>query len=75
MKKHKTAALLLPSLITSICVISGVHIDAQDDRVKNVGALTACTIERIVGESVAAPPEPAVVAGARRVVGMERRIQ
>ena len=75
MKKHKMAVLLFASLITSICVVSGVHLDAQDDRVKNNGALTAHTIEQITSESVAAPPEPVAVIGARRVVGMERRIQ
>lgn len=75
MKKHKTTALLFPSLITSICVVSEVHLDAQDDHVKNDGALTARTIERIAGEAVVTSPEPAVVVGARRVVGLEQRIQ
>ena len=75
MKKHKTTALLFPSLITSICVVSRVHLDAQDDRVKNDDALTARTIERIASEAAVAPPEPVAITGARRVVGMERRIQ
>ena len=75
MKKHKTVALLFPSLITNICVVSRVHLDAQDDHVKNDGALTAHTIERIAGEAAAAPPEPVAVVGARRVVFMERRMQ
>ena len=75
MKKHKMAALIFPSLITSICVVSGVHLDAQDDRVKNNGALTARTIKRIASEVVAAPPESVAATRARRVVGMERRIQ
>ena len=74
MKKHKTTILLFASLITSICVVSRVHLDAQDDRVKNNGALTARTIERITGESAAAPPEPVAVTGVRRVAGMEGRI-
>lgn len=75
MKKHKTAALLFPSLITNICVVSGVRIAAQDEGIKNDGALTTCTIERIISESTAAPTEPFVVAGIRRVVGVEKRIQ
>ena len=75
MKKHKTAALLFPSLITSIYVVSGVHIDAKDEHVKNYGALTARTIERIAGEVTGAPPKPATVAGVRRVIGLEYRIQ
>ena len=71
MKKHKTAVLLFPSLITSICVVSGVHLDAQDDRVKNDGVFTARTIEWITGEAAAAPPELAVVVGTRIVIGLE----
>lgn len=63
MKKHKTAVLLLPSLITSICVVSGVRITAQDERIKNDGALTACTIKRIVGKSATTLTEPVVVVG------------
>ena len=70
MKNHKAAALLFPSLITSICVVSGVCLNAKDEHVKNNGALIACTIECITGVVSGAPPEPAVVAGARRVVGL-----
>ena len=31
MKNHKVVALLFLSLITSICVVSGVHLDAKDE--------------------------------------------
>ncbi|KAK9222171.1 hypothetical protein WN944_010603 [Citrus x changshan-huyou] len=75
MKNHKATTLLFPSLITSICVVSGVHLDAKDEHVKNDGALTARTIERITGEVAGAPSEPVVVTGARRVIGLEQRIQ
>ena len=34
-KNHKNAALLFPSLITSICIVSGVRLDAKDKHVKN----------------------------------------
>ena len=64
-KNHKTAALLFPSLITSICVVSGVHLDARDDHIKNDGAFTARTIERVAGENVGTTTEPAAVTGAR----------
>ena len=59
MKNHKAVALLFPSLITSICVVSGVRLDAKDEHIKNNGALTVGTIERIAGEVAGAPPEPA----------------
>lgn len=75
MKKHKTAALLFPSLITSICVVSGVRITAQDERIKNNSAFTTRTIKRIIGESTATPTESVVVAGTKRVVKAEMRIQ
>ena len=74
-KTHRTAALLFPSLITSICVVSGVRLDARDDHVKNDGAFTAHTIERVAGESAATTTEPAVVIGARRAIGLEQTIQ
>ena len=45
MKNHKADALLFPSLITRICVVSGVPLDAKDEHVKNDGALTAHTIK------------------------------
>ena len=50
-KTHRTAALLFPSLVTSICIVSGVRLDARDDHVKNDGAFTARTIERVAGET------------------------
>lgn len=75
MKKHKTAALLFPSLITSICLVSWVSLTNQDERIKNEWGFIARTIERIAGESAAAPPEPIAVVGARRVIGVERRLQ
>ena len=75
MKKHKTAALLFPSLITSICLVSWVGPTNQDERIKNEEGFTAQTIERIAGESAVAPPEPFVVVGARRVIRVERRLQ
>ena len=52
-----------------------VHLDAKDEHVKNDGALTARTIERIVGEVTGAPSEPATVTGARSIIGLEQRIQ
>ena len=75
MKNHKAAVLLFPSLITSICVVSGVRLGAKDEHAKNDGALTACTIERITGEVARAPSEPATVTGAKRAIGLEQRIQ
>ena len=75
MKKHKTIVLLFPSLITSICVVLRVHLDAKDEHVKNDGVLTTRTIERIAGEVAGALPEPTAVVGARRIVGLEQRIQ
>ena len=37
-KTHRTAALLFPSLVTIICVVSGVRLEASDEYVKNDGA-------------------------------------
>ena len=74
-KTHRTAALLFPSLITSLCVVSGVRLDARDDHVQNDGAFTAHTIERVAGESVGTTTEPAVVIGARRPIGLEQTFQ
>ena len=74
-KKPKVAALLFPSLITSICVVSGVRLDANDEHVKNDGALTTCTIERIAGESAGVTIEPTLVIGARRAISLEQTIQ
>ena len=65
-KNHKTAALLFPLLITSICVVSGVRLDARDDHIKNDSAFTARTIKRVAGESDRTTTEPATVTGARR---------
>lgn len=53
MKKHKTTALLFPFLISSLCLVSRVRVTAQDEHIKNAGALNARTIERITGETVA----------------------
>lgn len=76
MKKQKMAALLFPSLITSIYVVSEVTISAKEEKIKNKGALIARTVERIAGEIVAAVPlEPVVVARAKKVTGIERRLQ
>lgn len=55
--------------------MSGVRTTTQDERIKNEGGLTARTIERITSESTAALSEPAVVAGARRFIGVEKRLQ
>ena len=41
---HKAATFLFPSLITIICVVSGVRLNVKDEHVKNDGALTARTI-------------------------------
>ncbi|KAH9723603.1 hypothetical protein KPL70_007177 [Citrus sinensis] len=49
-KNHKTVALLFASLITSIYVVSGVRLDARDDHVKNDGAFTTRTIERVAAQ-------------------------
>lgn len=49
-KEEKSTALLFPSLITGIYKASGVQFEASDERVKNKGAITARTVERIVVE-------------------------
>ena len=67
--------MLFPSLIPSICVVSSVRLDARDEHVKNDGAFTARTIERVAGESAGTTMEPAVVIGARRAIGLEQIIQ
>ncbi|KAH9780071.1 RNA-directed DNA polymerase [Citrus sinensis] len=59
----------------SICVVLGVRLDARDEHVKNDGAFTARTIERVAGKSAGITTEPAVVTGARRVIGLEQTIQ
>ncbi|KAH9792490.1 hypothetical protein KPL71_004147 [Citrus sinensis] len=74
-KTHRTAVMLFPSLITSICVVFGVRLDARDDYIRNDGAFTARTIERVAGESAGTTTEPAVVTGARRAIGLEQTIQ
>ena len=74
-KNHKVTSLLFPSLIISICVVSGVLLDAKDEHVKNDGALTARTIKRIASESAGTTTEPAAVTGERRAIGLEQTIQ
>ena len=64
-KKHKAATLLFPSLITSICVVSNVRLEAKDEHVKNDDVLTVRTIERIASESAGVTTEPAAVTGVR----------
>ena len=73
-KNQKAAALLFPSLITSICVVSAVRLDAKDEHVKNDRALIARTTERIAGEAAGTPSEPIIVTGARRAIRLEQRI-
>ena len=70
-KTHRTAALLFHSLVTSICVVSGVRLDARDDHVKNDSAFTAQTIERVTGENTGTTTEPVAVTGARRTIDLE----
>ena len=74
-KNHKTATLLFPSVITSICVVSGIRLGARDDYVKNDGAFTARTLERVAGESAGTTTEPVAVTRARRDIGLEQTIQ
>ena len=52
-----------------------MSINVEDERIKNEGALNTQTIERIVGEFIVATPEPTTVAGTRRVIGVEMRLQ
>ena len=54
MKQHKIATLLFPSLITSLCLVSGVWSTVQDKHIKNAGALNARTIKKIIRETTAA---------------------
>ena len=74
MKNHKVAALLFLSL-TSICVVLGVRLDANDEHVKNDGALTVRTIERIASEIARVTTEPTAVTGPRRAIGLKQIIQ
>ena len=67
--------MLFPSLVTSICVVSGVRLEASDKYVKNDGAFTARTIERVAGESAGTTTEPAAVTRARQTLGLEQTIQ
>ena len=53
MKKQKSVALQSPSLITGICEASGVQFEDSDEQIKNEGAITVRTIERIAEESTA----------------------
>ncbi|KAH9793304.1 Ribonuclease H [Citrus sinensis] len=73
--QERTAALLFSSPITSICVVSGVRLDARDDHIRNDSAFTARTIERVAGKSAGTTTELAVVTGARRAIGLEQIIQ
>lgn len=76
MKKQKTAALLFTSLITTICVVSGVKISAKNEKIKNERALMARTVERITGEIVtAAIVEYIVVTRTGKVTCIERKLQ
>lgn len=54
---------------------SRVRTTAQDECIMNKGVLTARTIKRITSESATTPPELVVVAGSRRVIGVERKLQ
>ena len=54
MKQHKTTALLFPSLITSLCLVSRVQSAVRDEQIKNAGAVNARTVERIAGDTAAA---------------------
>ncbi|KAH9770018.1 hypothetical protein KPL71_012225 [Citrus sinensis] len=65
-KTRRTAALLFPSLVTSICVVSDVRLDSRDEHVKNDGAFTTRTIERVAEASAeaTATEEPAEDAAA-----------
>ena len=74
-KNHKTVSLLFLSIIISICVVSDIRLDAKDEHVENNGALTACTIERIVGAIARATSKPAARTGVRRSIGLVQRIQ
>ena len=67
--------MLFPSLITSICAVFGVRLDARDEYVKNDSAFLPHTNERVVGESAETTTEPAAVTGARRTIGLEHKIQ
>ena len=75
MKQHKNAALFFPSLITGICIVSRVRVTSQDELMRNAGALIAQTIERITGDTTAAPTDPVLVTHTRRAVEMERKLQ
>ena len=67
--------MLFLSLVTSICVVSGVRLDARNEHVKNDGAFMACTIERVAGENAGTTTEPTVVIRARRAIWLEQTIQ
>ena len=67
--------MLFPSLVTSICVVSGFRLEASDEHVKNDGAFMARTIEQVAGESAGTITEPAIVIGARRAISLEQTIQ
>lgn len=50
LKKQKFTALFFSSLIIGICEASGARFEAKNKRVKNKGAITARTVERIAVE-------------------------
>ena len=75
MKQHKTSTLFFQSLITNLCLVSGVRATVQDEHIKNLEALNTRTIERIVRETAAALLEPVALTSIRRVIGVERRLQ
>ena len=74
-KKHKTATLLFPSLITSICLVSEVKLSTKYESIKNEKAFTDRTVERIIGEIAAAATPEHVVTRVRNVIGIEKRLQ
>lgn len=75
MKQHKNTALLSPSLIMGICIVSGVRVTGKDELIRNTWALNARAIERIAGETAAAPTKPVAVTSTRRAVGMNKKLQ
>lgn len=52
-----------------------VKISTKKGKIKNEGALTTRTVERIIGETiVVATPEPVAVTRAKKVTGIEKRL-
>ena len=75
-REQKSAAFLFLSLIIGICEAFGVKFEASDERVKNKGAITARTVERIVVESttVATIVHPTIAKG-EQATGFETMMQ